>query len=190
MTSNLKWRTGFDWGSVALLSIALGGSYITSGALRWLFAIIGGLVAMYMAHQYQKWNTAGWRGVHFRAMLAYARIAGQVQATSMAKNQPFDVVVACRELGLLLCGPGSEEAVDVMISHLLIERGSYLATVVGHHLDEVLPNLTQPSRAAIIERLQGVGFGPQLLIANVVKNSFGSCEAARYAVALVTGEAH
>ncbi len=51
-------------------------------------------------------------------------------------------------------------------------------------------NLDPKTAKLIADKIRGLEFGPQLVIGNIVENTFGGEEAARYVIALVTGKAH
>ena len=190
MASDLKWRTGFGWGSVAALTGGLGLAALSAGAGRLTGVVIILLALAFVATQYRKWNGEPWRQLHFRAMLAYARISGLQQAGAQAQGTPFDVRTACRELGLLLCGPDKSAAVDVMVESLAEEQGAYLADLFERHCSTAVPTLPPSERSKLADRLRGVTLGPQLVVANVLENTHGPLEATKYAVALLNGDAH
>jgi hypothetical protein len=189
MASDLKWRTGFDWGAIVLVASAGLVAWLAAGLVRWLAATIALAAAAYMVHWYRKWNRPGWQQVHFRAMLAYAGIAAREHAIARQAARDFDRRAACTQLGLLLCGDDNRAAVNAMISDLAHLQGAFLAGLVERHAMEVLPGAPFELRRDLSARLRGVRFGPQLMIAAVVENIYGGPEAARYAVALATGDA-
>jgi hypothetical protein len=76
-----------------------------------------------------------------------------------------------------------------MLVDLARAQGAFLAGLVERHAAEVLPGAPFELRRDVIVRLRGIGFGPQLVIASVIENIHGGAEAARYAVALATGDA-
>jgi hypothetical protein len=190
MASDLKWRTGFGWGSVGLLAFGLGVAVLTPGVARWLGLVVGVLALVFMVTQYRKWNGSPWRQLHFRALLAYSRIAGVHQASAQAQSRPFDLDAACRELGLQLCGSDKRASVDAMIDELSKEQGDYLANLFQQHVSVIEPSLQAVDRSAMADRLRAVTLGPQLVIANVLENTHGPIEATRYTLALLNGEAH
>lgn len=190
MVSDLKWRTGFGWGSVVALTGGLGLVALSASVGRWVGAGITFFALAFVVMQYRKWNGEPWRKLHFRAMLAYARIAGLQQALAQAQGTPFDARAACRELGILLCGPDKSVAVDVMVESLAEEQGAYLADLFERHCSTVVPTLPQSDRSRVADHLRGVTLGPQLVIANVLENTHGHLEATKYAVALFNGDAH
>lgn len=189
MASNLKWRTGFDWGAIVLLAAGGVAAWLASGVVQWLGIAVAILAGAYMAYQYRKWNRPGWQEVHFRAMLAYAGIAGREHAIARQSASEFDARTACTQLGLLLCGEDKKSAVEAIMTDLTNHQGAVLAGVVERHAAEVLPGAPLELRRDITARLRGIRLGPQLVIASVIENTYGGVEAARYAVALVTGDA-
>src|SRR5262245_14977437 len=118
MASDLKWRMGFGWGAVLVLIGSSLAAVLTTGAAAWLAVGVGVLAVVYTVYRYRKWDGRGWRQVHFRAMLAYAGIAGHEQAVAWKSDKEFDVRGACSRLGLLLCGEDNQSAVDAMLSDL------------------------------------------------------------------------
>jgi hypothetical protein len=189
MASDLKWRTGFGWGIIVLGASAGVAAWLAAGVARWLAIAIALASVAYMLYQYRKWNRRGWQQVHFRAMLAYAGIAGREHAKARQSAREFDLHNACTQLGLLLCGEDNREAVEAILRDLTSAQGAFLVGLLERHAAEVLPGAPFELRRDVTARLGGVHFGPQLVIASVIENTYGGAEAARYAVALVTGDA-
>ena len=189
MASDLKWRMGFGWGAV-LVGLSAGAAVVSfAGVTRWLGIATAVFAAAFMTYRYRKWNGRGWRQVHFRAMLAYSGITGRERAIARDSGGAFDFGHACTQLGLLLCGEDKKPVVDAMLLDLTRAQGAFLAGLVEQHAAEVLPGSPFEFRRDVIARLRAVRFGPQLVIAYVIENTHGGAEAARYAVALVTGDA-
>lgn len=130
-----------------------------------------------------------WQPVHKKAMMAYAAIAGREQGRAQVEGRAFDHVAACRELALLMCGQDKAENVHAMICTLVAERGGYLATLLREHAQALHPGWTPGLLDRICAKISEKGFGPQLVICNVIENTYGRLEAARYAIALVQGKA-
>lgn len=190
MASDLKWRAGFDWGSVILLLASCLVSIFASGVLRWVALAVAVLVFLFMVAQYKKWNGAGWPSLHWRGMLLYSSLAGFESGRAGAENRNFDLQAVCKQLALKMCGPGKETNVDAMIARLREERGSYLVSLLRENRRQLA---LSPARNAELERrldsLAGTELGPQLVICNIIENTYGRSEAARYALALVEGRA-
>ncbi len=53
MASDLKWRTGFGWGSVLLLLGSLCAAVLGAGALRWTGVVVAALSALYLVYRYR-----------------------------------------------------------------------------------------------------------------------------------------
>lgn len=189
MASDLKWRMGFGWGAVLFLICSALAALLFTGVARLMAIAAVFLTVAFTVHQYRKWNGAGWRQVHFRAMLAYSGIAGREHATAHQAGEAFDIRRACSRLGLLLCGEEKTLVVDAMLSELASVQGGFLAGLVERHAEEVLPGAPLELRTEIVAQLRALRFGPQLVIGWVIENTYGGIEAARYAVALVTGDA-
>ena len=189
MPSNLQWRTGFGWGTLLLPIVAGLAALLATGAARWIALAVAIAAGGYAVYQYRKWNASGWRKVHYRAMLAYANIAAHERSAAGQAGKDFDVRSACSQLGLLLCGEENRPAVETMLADLARLQGAFLAGLVERHSQAVLPGAPTDLRHDIIARLRRVPMGPQLVIASVIENTCGGREAARYAVALATGDA-
>jgi hypothetical protein len=189
MASDLKWRTGFGWGIIVLAASAGVAAWLVAGVSRWLAIAIALASVGYMLYQQRKWNRRGWQQVHFRAMLAYSGIAGREHAIARRSAREFDLHEACRQLGLLLCGDDNRAAVEAILRDLTTSQGAFLVGLVERHAAEILPGAPLELRRDVTARLRGVHFGPQLVIASVIENTYGGAEAALYAVALVTGDA-
>ncbi len=187
---DLKWRTGFGWGVVAVIGISTAGFILTGGVLRWISLLVALVATADMIFQYKKWNTHGWRKVHFRAMLAYASVAGQEMVRAQREGRPFSRVNACRELGFLVAGRDCATNVEAMVLALEQEQGHYLANLLETHSEEVLPNASATQVSELADHLRRLELGPVLVVANIVENTFGGLEAARYAVAVLKREAH
>jgi hypothetical protein len=161
-------------------------SLASSGIVRWIVVVITILAFAFLVVQYKNWNTKGWRQVHGRAMQLYAPIAAKETINAKRANREFNHVQACRELGLALTGKGREVNVEAMISALQREQGSYLASLFERHARELLPNADDQQVSNFSDVLYRLELGPQLVVANVVENTYGGLEGARYALALLT----
>jgi hypothetical protein len=186
MVSGLKWQFGFGWGSVSLFVTFVVICLTSSGIVCWITIVITILAFAFLVVQYKNWNTKGWRQVHGRAMQLYAPISAKEMFNAKRANREFNHAQACRELGLTLTGKGREANVDAMISALQQEQGGYLAFLFEGHARELLPKADVEQVSNFSGVLRRVELGPQLVVANVVENTFGSLEAARYALALLT----
>ena len=173
------------WGTVSIVAVFVVISLASSGIVRWSAIVMAIISFAFLVIQYKNWNTKGWRQVHGPAMLVYAGIAGEESARAQLANREFDRVRACRELGLRLTGKGREQNVEAMISALQHEQGNYLAALFERHAQELLPKINVEQVSSFSNVLRRIEFGPQLVIANVVENTYGSLEAARYSLALL-----
>ena len=191
MASDLKWRTGFGWGFVFVLLATLILAIFASGWLRWAALVLALLAALFMVAKYRMWNAKGWTSVHYRGMLLFSGLAGLESGRAEAEGRPLDRVAPCRELALNLYGPGFE----VMFEKLQREEGSYLASLLEQHKSDLFPGAEEAEEAdeafgrIVSEVREKAQLGPELVICNVVENEFGSLEAARYALAMIEGEA-
>jgi hypothetical protein len=190
MTSNLKWRMGFGWGATLCLAGSMALAVFASGLLR-LAGVAGVIIAgIFSIFQYKKWNSKGWRQIHFRAMLAYARCAGEESAEAQQQGRQFNRANSCRNLGIAISGWDRAANVEAMVLALEQEKGDYLARLIETNAEKLLPQLSPTELSEITNQLRRFELGPELVVANIVENTFGSMEAACYALALLTREAH
>jgi hypothetical protein len=67
--------------------------------------------------------------------------------------------------------------------------GEHLASIFEAHGREIVPKADDALISKCSEHLRDLQLGPQLITANIVEDRFGAQEAARYALALLQGEA-
>jgi hypothetical protein len=180
---------GFGPVSVVVLAAGLLGLALGGGVARVGGALLAVLAIMWMGYRYWQYNGSPWRRVHFRAMRYYARVAGVEAAQAEAEGREFDPKRACLLLGLVLCGEDKRLNVNAMVEALEEERGDYLAGLILAHGRGVWPGADDQKLARLADALRSTQLGPQLIIANVVENTFGATEAVRYVVALARGDA-
>ncbi|MCH7708335.1 MAG: hypothetical protein IH884_07580 [Myxococcales bacterium] len=190
MASDIKWRSGFGWGTVTAVVLPGTLALASTGFLRWLATVAALFAGVFAIYQYRKWNTDGWPKIHYRAMLLFASLAGTESRRAEAGGRPFDQRAPCRELGLKICGAGREANVDAMIDELQREKGAYFVSLLEKHESDLFPKANTESMRAVLSGVGKVEFGPSLVICNIVENSFGSLEAAKYVLALLQGHAH
>jgi hypothetical protein len=189
VASSLKWRAGFGWGALSLFATATVLALFTAGPVRTAATVLGLLALVFIAYQWRKWNKRGWQQVHYRAMLVYATIVGRERATAQHEKRSFSKVNACRSLARAVVGSGCEANADAMINALIQERGGYFTHLVETFGETACPKLDPEVLRVIAEKIGELDFGPELVIGNIVENTYGGEEAARYVVALVTGKA-
>ena len=189
MASNLKWRTGFGWGAVVMFVLGICLAVMTSGVTKWGGILLSLLSLLFSSYQFWKWNSSPWRKVHFRAALVYASLAGTEVARARASGDEFNEVNVCRELALALIGREKELNADAMIAALLQEQGAYYVRLLRPHIRQFLPNANDNEIESILNSINNGGFGGDLVVANVIENTYGEDEAARYAFAIFTKEA-
>jgi hypothetical protein len=188
--SGLMWRAGFDWVVVDLLVAASVGAIFLEGALRIAPASVALLILLLAFYRWHRWNKRGWRQLHHRAMLLYAQILGLEAGRAERENRTFIEVDACRKLALaMIRGRWRDASVEAMISGLVSDQGDYFVDILRQFGAEAAPKVNGETISLMAERLRSIEFGPQFLIGNVIENTFGGKEAARYAIALATGKA-
>jgi hypothetical protein len=138
------------------------------------------------------WKKPLWQPIHKKAMLVYFRIAGFEQGRAQLENREFDHTAACRELALQMCGRDKFANVEALIFKLQAERGGYIAELLREFGLQLLDGASPEEIEKLAEHVSRKGrkeLLPQLVICNVIENTYGRLEAARYAVALVQGKA-
>lgn len=188
MASNLKWSVGFGWISVVMF-LGFGiGALISAGALQLVLVILAVMTLIYLIYQYRKWNSSIWRKLHFRGMLLFSGVAGREVAAAKAEGRDYSIKESCRQLGIVMCGEGSDIFVNAMVDELFNEEGKYCVRLLKEHHKKVLLHPEQISE--IFEVAKQIAFGPHLVICNVIEITYGGEEATKYVLALIYGEAH
>jgi hypothetical protein len=188
--SGLMWRAGFGWTVIALLVVASVGAIFLAGALR--IAAVGVVlpISFFAIYRWRRLNKRGWPQLYYRAMLLYAEISRLEVERAERENRMFDKVDSCRALALaMIRGKWRKVSVEAMISGLVSNRGDYFVDILRQFAAEAAPKVNSETISLMAERLRSIEFGPQLLIGNVIENTFGGREAARYAIALATRKA-
>jgi hypothetical protein len=123
-------------------------------------------------------------------MLLYAEIAGAEMGRASSAGREFDITSACHRLAAALVrGKWREPLADALIACLRTEAGAYFARLLQQHGREAHSRLDDETLQYLVEVANKVEFGPQLVIANIVENTFGSIEAAKYVIAVLSGRA-
>src|ERR1700720_869945 len=122
-------------------------------------------------------------------MLLYAQISGLEARRAERENRSFNKIEACGTLALtMINGKWRYASVEAMIGGLS-EQGDYLADLLKQFGTRAAPKLGSETISLMAERLRLIEFGPHLVIGNIIENTFGGEEAARYAIALASGKA-
>ncbi|OGW14095.1 MAG: hypothetical protein A3G93_16610 [Nitrospinae bacterium RIFCSPLOWO2_12_FULL_45_22] len=190
MVSDLKWRTGFGWSSLLLFLASLAGAILLQGFVRGAFAVLVALFGTWLAYRFHTWNGLPWRKVHFRAMLLYSVSAGKETQAAQDQKRPFSVPNACKEMAMLMCGSHKGIFVDAMMSELLTEKGAYFRDLLRSHGPALRPNLSARTLSDISSTAEAMDFCPQLVIGNIIENTYGPEEAARYVLAVLARQAY
>ncbi len=190
MVSNLKWRTGFGWSSLLLFITFMLVAFLFDGIVKGIFLVLAAFSGVWLIYRYYTYNGSPWRRVHFRGMLVYAMVAGEEHKRSQIEGRPFNIVNACRDMALLICGREKEIFVNAMIEELMKEKGDYFARLLESNIGKILPKVTDDQKSCIIENARKIDFGPELVMGNIIENTYGPAEAARYVVAVLTRQAY
>lgn len=189
MSSSLYWRMGFGWTTVFFLVILLIGIISFKGVPKGISIALFILVSSYACYRVYSWNGSPWRRVHGRGMLVYATCAGSERATSLEENRDFSSELACYQMAIQICGANKEMEVSMMIGELSGEKGSYFANLIARFGKDVDARLTDDAIEALTDITRKIDLCPQLIIANIIENTYGQLEATRYSIAVLTGKA-
>ena len=142
-----------------------------------------------LLYKYYIWNVTPWRKVHFRGMLIYAALSGVENSIAQNEGRDFNKINACRDMALYMCGPDREIFVNAMIEELRKEKGKYFSNLIKQYSSIILPEISQDNYKEIIDACNIMDFNPQLVIGNIIENTYGGEEATHYAIALLSGKA-
>jgi hypothetical protein len=170
-----------------LLLCGCGGIFL-NGVLKWIAIVLAVFTFLLMLTRYNRWNGAGWRKVHGRAMLAYASLAGEEMALSRQEGRQFNPENPCRKLAYRLVGYGKQNEADAMVNALVLEQGQYFSHLISLYGHEVEPRLSEQQLMKLQEVTDQFEIGPQLVIGNVIENTFGGEEATKYVMAILKKE--
>lgn len=185
----MYWRFGFGISSVIVFVLLLLISIYFEGITRGIFICLTVIYGLFLIYRYYRWNGESWRQVHFRAMLLYSQISGIEAGQANLEGREFSKVNACRHLALQMCGQDKELFVDAMIEQLLEEEGEYFASLLYINGSKILPSADERIIENFAETISKLDFCPQLVIANIIENTYGEEEATKYALALISGKA-
>lgn len=77
----------------------------------------------------------------------------------------------------------------VMVNALEQEKGLYLIKLLQENIKYVLPNIDKIMLNNLFDIAHKLDLCPQLVIANVIENTYGPVEATKYALDILTGSA-
>lgn len=184
----IAWYFGFGWVSI-LTVVACGvGINLLTGPVTWVLYVPFLLVALYMTVRFRLFNAQPWRRVHARAMISYARLAGQEYDAAKEGGREFDIKAPCRALAAeQLSGTGTEE-----IEALLGDgRKAYYKEVVDAYPEVFLSGIREDRHAAALQGvrrdIEASELGPDVVIAKLIERKHDRREAANYLRALLMG---
>ncbi len=189
MVSNLYWQFGFGWYHTIIMFSCIFFTYYLKGVPRGIFLTLSAFLIIFSLYRYYRWNNRPWRKLHGRGMLLYARYAGIEEAMSTREQRPFSVVIACTAMALDMCGVHKEPHVSTMVTALEEEKGLYFMHLINDYRQRIDCNISDLDLAEILESVIKVKMCPQLVIANIIENTYGAAEAAKYVIALSRGDA-
>lgn len=184
MFYDLKWRFGFGWFSVWLLILFVANVNSTTGFLKIVLILFSAITFFYMVYKYRKWNGSDWRKIHFRGMLLFSQLAEMEMATAKDERRDYDLKEVCRQLGIGICGKDKEINVNAMIEELYEENGGYCVRLIETFCPDHL------ILSDTLKLASKIDFSPQLVMCNIIENTYGEEEAIKYIEALICGKAH
>ncbi len=163
---------------------------VFGGVARIVFIVLTVFSGTWLGYKFYTYNGSPWRRLHFRGMLLYAECVGKEAGRARIEGRTFNLMNVCRDMALLMCGIEKELFVRAMIEELVKEKGDYFAQLVESYRAMVLPKAMDEQISNIVETVRKIDFCPQLVIGNIIENTYGGEEAARYVVAVVTRQAY
>jgi len=186
--SALKWWAGFGWAGVAVFTAALAAVLFTEGAVQAFAAGTASLSLVILTHRCVRWNSCGWPRVHYRAMLIYAELAHHEVRRAEQADRSFDRFAVWRDLAVAISrGQARKEAVEAMILALMSEGDAHFESLLENFDARALPETGAGLQFA--DRVRAVIVGPQLVVCQIVENTFGPEEAVRYILAVLNNKA-
>ena len=184
----ISWYLGFGWLSIlAVVACAVGINRL-SEPIAWVLYVPFLIVALYMTVRFRLFNTQPWRRVHGRAMITYARLAGQEYDAARKDSREFDIRVPCRGLAEHLFGrsPGDE-----IVALLGEGRKRYYMDLVEAYPQAFLKGIGEDRAAAVLDGvrrdIEASELGPDICIARSIERKHSRLEAANYLQALLLG---
>jgi hypothetical protein len=188
MVSSLYWQFGFGWYHTIIMFSCIFFTYYFKGVPRGIFLTFSVFLIIFSLCRYHHWNSTPWRRLHGRGMLLYARYAGIEKAISEKEQRSFSIEIACEAMALDMCG-GKGPQVSAMITALEKEKGLYFMHLINDYRQRIDCDISDLNLAEILKSIIDVKMCPQLVIANIIENTYGAAEAAKYVIALSRGDA-
>ncbi len=185
--SKIRYLCGFGWGTLILFAALLAISVHFTGPISWISSVLLTFVTCYMLYQIWKYNGSPWRRIHFRAMLLYAHAAGIESYLAEREKRSFQTGNACQSLANYYI----VDEVDAYstISILDMFGGKHVADALINHKRELFPQINEELFKDMINHLYSLKLCPQIVIAKIIDQTYGEKETAKYAYALLTGDA-
>lgn len=187
--NGLYMRLGIGLPTIILLIAFAAVAIYTDGIPHWIglgLFILFGISAIYRV---LRWNWPGWHSIHHRAMQVYARVVGIEAGTAQLEGREFDMSAACSVLGQVLNLAGSDMLNIIVEIRAGGSNRGYLAGLVDENFSAVATNIIPEKRTEFLALFNKIKPGPHLVIARAIEKRFGRPEAAKYAVAIVRGDA-
>lgn len=185
----ISWFLGFGW--LSILTVVACGIAINrlNGPFVWVLYVPFLVVALYMTARFKLFNAQPWRRVHHRAMLTYAKLAGQEYDDAKLAGREYDIKVPCRELALQLFGTERASEIDSLLGD---GRKAYFKALVEAYPHVFVKGMAVQRHGAILQGvqrdIQASELGPDVVIARDIERKLGRLEAANYFQALLLGQ--
>lgn len=191
--SNLYWRFGFGYPALIFWFLIVLGVFYTNGFIFFVFLVLLIMQTGFLIKRYKDWKSIIWKQIHNRAMFVFSGIAGEESGRARAENREYSMYNACEKLILLMTNTpfATTEITDTLVD-LEDVAGLYFVELLYNHLDEfqeLYPQVDDKAIEAAADVFRKITFGPQLVIAKVIENTYGAKESLRYGMALIFGKA-
>jgi hypothetical protein len=184
----ISWYLGFGWLSILTVVACAVGINRLGGPIAWALYVPFLVVALYMTVRFRLFNTQPWRRVHSRAMVTYAKLAGQEYDAAKKGGREFDIKVPCRGLAEHLFGRGPGDEIDALLGD---GRKRYYRDLVEAYPQAFLKGIGEDRRAAVLDGVRrdidASELGPDIVIAKAIERRHDRREAANYLQALLLG---
>jgi hypothetical protein len=184
----ISWYLGFGWPSILTVVACAVGINRLSGPMAWALYVPFLTVALYMTVRFRLFSTQPWRRAHSRAMITYARLAGQEYDAARKAGREFDIKVPCRGLAGHLFGVSPVDEIEALLGE---GRKRYYRDLVEAYPQAFLKGIGEDRAAVVLDGvrrdIEASELGPDIFIARSIERRHSRLEAAHYLQALLLG---
>ena len=187
MDLRISWYMGFGWMSVVIVVLCGIGINLTRTPISWLLYLPFLVVALYMTVLFRLFTQHPWRRAHARAMLFYAKFAGQEHDAAKQEKRAYNTKTPCRQLCEELFG-SNHSALELLEDQ---PRKNYYQALVKDFPDIFLKSFAKEQPKTVFDKInediESSDLGPDILIARNIELRYSRKEAATYLQSLMLG---